>query len=160
MSKVKRMRLIADDGNGSYKKRRLGSRAILFKDGKILLAHEHATGYYCLPGGGHEEGELLSETCIRELSEEVGILVDVHEEVAVVESCWKENVFENHFFSCSFVGETACNRTPEEIMADLQAEWVTLEEAKAIFNDPEVKVRTLKWQGCYKRDAWILEQVC
>ena len=46
---------------------RQASRAIIVKDGKILLTYETNTDVYMSPGGGLEEGETLEECCKREL---------------------------------------------------------------------------------------------
>jgi len=51
------------------------SRAIIIKDGKILLMHrrKHKEEYFVLPGGGVEEGETPIETVNREVYEETGL---------------------------------------------------------------------------------------
>lgn len=59
-------------------KRRVGVRAIIFKDGKILaVKHKRKDGtpadFWAIPGGGIDPGESL-ETCLRrEVQEELGI---------------------------------------------------------------------------------------
>ena len=40
----------------TYTKTRDGSRAVIVRDGMILLTHELNSGWYLLPGGGMEEG--------------------------------------------------------------------------------------------------------
>jgi len=67
------------------KSHRVGARAIIIHDGKILL-NEFGDGlYYNLPGGGVEDGELVKETVVREVMEEAGISVDVGEMLFVLE---------------------------------------------------------------------------
>ncbi len=159
MGEVKKLTFVADDGSGTYERLRKGSRGILIKDGKLLLVHELATGYYSIPGGGHEEGETLEETCIREMAEEAGILVEVEKELSIVEAKWKDSIYENHFFLCTYKGETDTNQTQQEAEAELRGIWVTLEEAKAIFSDPNVYQKGMAWFSVYQRDLWVLENL-
>ncbi len=46
----------------NYTKTRDGSRAIINRDGKILLTHELNSGCWLLPGGGIEDRERPDET--------------------------------------------------------------------------------------------------
>lgn len=159
MEEIKRLRFVADDGHGTYGRVRKGSRALLIMDGKLLLGKEHIGGYCCIPGGGHEGMESLEETCRREVAEEMGILVRVGREVAVVESLWKDLIYENHFFLCTYEGETEICQTSEEAQMELGPIWVTIEEAREIFSDQDPGRHGMAWIGCYKRDLWILDEI-
>ena len=46
-------------------------------DGEVLLIRRSDTGRWALPGGGHDLGESISDTVIREVREETGIEVAV-----------------------------------------------------------------------------------
>jgi ADP-ribose pyrophosphatase YjhB (NUDIX family) len=53
----------------------LGVRAMLLKDGRIVLVkHSYVPGWY-FPGGGVEAGESLGEALEREIREEVGAVL-------------------------------------------------------------------------------------
>lgn len=56
-----------------------GVYIIMRKDGKALFLHRLNTSYqlgkYMLPGGGVEKGESITEACIRETKEEVGVTI-------------------------------------------------------------------------------------
>lgn len=59
-------------------KRRVGVRAIIYKDGKILaVKHKRKNGeereYWALPGGGLDPGEHLEAGLQREIEEELGV---------------------------------------------------------------------------------------
>lgn len=62
--------------------------ALIVKDGKVLLTRRHEAdaqgGLWEFPGGAREEGESFAECLARELQEELGITVEVGEEVARV----------------------------------------------------------------------------
>ncbi|GEL20742.1 NUDIX hydrolase [Pseudonocardia asaccharolytica] len=45
--------------------------------GRLLLIHKIDNGYWALPGGGHDPGESITDTAVREVREETGINVRV-----------------------------------------------------------------------------------
>lgn len=62
-------------------KRRIGVRAIIYKDGKLLANKFHSkkgeSSYWATPGGGLDPHEHLVEGLIREMIEETGITPQV-----------------------------------------------------------------------------------
>lgn len=57
---------------------RPGAAAIIFDDqGRLLLQQRSDNGLWGLPGGGHELGESLTQTVIREVWEETGFNIEV-----------------------------------------------------------------------------------
>ncbi len=51
------------------------AQCIVYRDNKLLLAKHRMDGeeWWCLPGGGIEEGETPSEAALRELTEECSV---------------------------------------------------------------------------------------
>ena len=69
---------LPEDGDESTFITRASSRAVLIdKDYRVALINAKNRGYYKLPGGGIDEGELISEALHREIVEEAGYEVDV-----------------------------------------------------------------------------------
>jgi ADP-ribose pyrophosphatase YjhB (NUDIX family) len=64
---------------------RLGCSATLFdqKREKVLLTRRTDNGRWCLPGGGMESGESVTQACEREVWEETGLKVRVTRLVGV-----------------------------------------------------------------------------
>jgi 8-oxo-dGTP pyrophosphatase MutT (NUDIX family) len=58
---------------------RYAAKALIIEDGKILCLRKQGDigGYYVLPGGGQDPGELLTGTLARECMEELGAKVEV-----------------------------------------------------------------------------------
>ena len=55
--------------------RRPSARAIIERNGKVLVMHSRKFDYYKFPGGGIEEGESAEQALIREVREESGYFV-------------------------------------------------------------------------------------
>ena len=63
---------------------RLGCSAAIFDEhGRIFLTRRADNGQWCLPGGGMEAGESVTEACEREVWEETGLRVRVKRLVGV-----------------------------------------------------------------------------
>jgi 8-oxo-dGTP pyrophosphatase MutT (NUDIX family) len=43
--------------------------------GRILLIHKIDNGLWALPGGGHDAGERIADTAVREVQEETGLRI-------------------------------------------------------------------------------------
>lgn len=91
---------------------RIAMKAVIVKDGKILLLREAATygdgtqrGRYHMPGGRIEAGENFEEALRREIREETGLEVDIKHPIYVGE--WRpvirdmEHQIIGVFFVCS-----------------------------------------------------------
>jgi len=65
-------------------KLRLGCSASIFDEqGRVFLTRRADNGQWCLPGGGMEAGESVTEACEREVWEETGLRVRVKRLVGV-----------------------------------------------------------------------------
>ena len=72
---MKTIEILGENRFETFSKTRAGSRAVILRDGKILLSHETVSGWWLIPGGGLEEDETPEECCIRETEEETGFIV-------------------------------------------------------------------------------------
>jgi 8-oxo-dGTP pyrophosphatase MutT (NUDIX family) len=58
---------------------RYAAKALIIEEGRILCLRKQGDigGYYVLPGGGQDPGELLTDALLRECLEELGAKVEV-----------------------------------------------------------------------------------
>ena len=135
---------------------RHSGRAIIIKDGKILLSHELNTDIYMSPGGGLEENEHLEDCCKREVEEETSFIVTPScEFVTCYEYCF-ETLFISHYFPCVITGMGKSALTPTEIEHGITAEWVDIEEALKIFGKYD-EMRE-DWRSLYLREFTVLNK--
>ena len=73
------VKIIAADRSGKPGPLAIGCSAMVFDAGRrsVLLVRRADNGRWCVPGGYMEPGESLTETCVREVQEETGLVVRV-----------------------------------------------------------------------------------
>lgn len=75
---------------------RLLARAVILKDGAVLLAHALGRGNTFLPGGTVHPGETLTQALARELEEELGVAVRVGGYLGGLEALWEDGGRRHH----------------------------------------------------------------
>ena len=83
---------------------RIGCRAIIVENGRILLSYEVNTGVYLSPGGGLEENESLEDCVIREVLEETGYRIRVIRPFVRVDEYYFKKLFVSNYFICEIIG--------------------------------------------------------
>ncbi len=135
-----------DEYIGNTPKRRVACRGILIDGDKILLSHEVKKGVYTLPGGGLEEGEILSQCCEREVLEETGYIVKAINHIIEVREYDIDTIHESHHFFCEIINRGERHLTEHEANIDMTPEWITLDKALEIFKEKSDKL------GMYLRE--------
>ena len=134
-------------------KTREACRAIVIRDGQILLTYEVNTDQWFIPGGGVEAGESLTECCKREVAEETGCLVKAGPQYLTINEYYEEWLFVSHYFVCECVGKTVQNLTEREAEAGLEERWIPLQDAVDIFS----KHQDYAAEDEMKRGAYLRE---
>lgn len=87
---------------------RTSAKALVIKDDKMLaikISDDSGT-WYIMPGGGQDADEPLTATVQREVAEETGLKIDVHELLFVIEGIKGEPFHRiDMVFRCEYLGE-------------------------------------------------------
>lgn len=132
--------------NNNYDKAKLkfGARAaVLDKDGRVCITHAVNKGYYKLPGGGQEPGELAYENVEREIHEEVGYkvknLVSLGRTIELRGGETPDatpRIVDNQVFVCQVEKFIGAMQEEDEIEDGTQTEWFnTIDEAIEAFQN-------------------------
>ena len=118
-------------------------RGIIIRDGKAGLVRSLKYNYYKVPGGGMESGEEQTETLIREVREESGLIVvpSSIKEYGMVHRVQKGKygdtfVQDNYYYFCDTQDEPMSQRLDEyEAEAEFTLEFVDPAEAIRVNRD-------------------------
>src|ERR1043165_5030924 len=115
--------------------------ALVFREGKLLitqrLTQAHLGGLWEFPGGKREPGDAFQECLSRELDEELGIEVDVQEEIESIIHEYPEKAVCLKFFRCT-LRKNEC-----QALGCLGFRWVGPEEL-TLFEFPAADARLLE----------------
>ena len=114
--------------------------AIIRLNGKILITKRrgnvHLPGFWEFPGGKVEAGETFVIALQREIREEIGVIVDVFDELVTTVHHYEKKSVRLHFFECAIVSGDL--RAIE--VADMK--WVTPSELDQ-FHFPEADMEII-----------------
>ena len=154
---MKVIEIFGENNFGEWTKTRAACRAIIVKDGKLLLSYETKTDQWMIPGGGLEEGESETDCCVREGCEETGILVHPSECVLEIDEYYEDCKYIDRYFLCEIVGAGKRNLTPREAEVGMEPRWMPTEEIKSIFGQYQSYAATDEMRrGMYLREYTAL----
>lgn len=100
-------------------------------DGLILTIHKTDNNKWALPGGGHDPGESIAETVVREVSEETGYLVEVDQLTGIYTNPRHVMAYDDgevrQQFSIAFLAHTVGGSARTSRESD-SVEWLSREE--------------------------------
>lgn len=113
-------------------------------EGRVLMIHKTDNGKWALPGGGHEIGETITDTVVRETKEETGYDITVETLTGTYTNpghvmAYDDGEVRQQFslaFRCRLVGGEA--RTSSESKA---VRWLTLEDIEQLPLHPSMRLR-------------------
>lgn len=114
------------------------------EEGRVLLIHKTDNDLWALPGGGHEVGESITESVVREVQEETGYDVEVTRLTGTYTNprhvmAYEDGEVRQQFsiaFTARLIGGEA--RTSSE---SKRVEWVRPEDAEALPMHPSMRMR-------------------
>jgi ADP-ribose pyrophosphatase YjhB (NUDIX family) len=136
-----------------YQTPKIDIRAAVFKDNKVLMVKEKIDGCWSLPGGWADVNSSVSESAIRECSEEAGANVQPKRVIAILH----QNRYTDHlypftiykiFVECDLVGNSFQENTETldadffeyENLPELSLERNTTDQIKMCFEAKKSKV--------------------
>ena len=111
------------------------ARAVVVRDGALLLVQDRAAGYWFFPGGRVEAGETPEEALARELREELDAVATVEAGLGVVDNRWARYHEINHVFAVSIDVADPVSQEPH-----LAAGWHRLDDLASTDIRPRVLV--------------------
>ena len=108
---------------------RTSAKALVIKDGFMLAVKINDNGeeFYIMPGGGQRAGELLQDTCRREVAEETGIDVEAKDAVFIIEGSEGEPFHRvDIVFLCEYLGKADAEHHGDSNQAGY--EWIKIED--------------------------------
>lgn len=115
------------------------ARAIIRRDGQILLARQRTKSWSFLPGGHVEPGEPVEAALLRELAEELGTEAKIAGFVGVIEHGYVEDDVTHHELNLVFEVAIA-TREPVSQESHLTFHWLSLDQLA----DTDVRPGSLK----------------
>ncbi len=138
---------------------RAACRAVIIKDGRILISYENKNGQLMIPGGGIEINETLEECLIREIEEETGFIVKTKQKLVTINEYYEDYLWINHYFICEIIGSGNIKLSDVELKEDMEAKWFDFVECLNIFKDYKKYEETDKMRcGMYKREYLALTE--
>jgi ADP-ribose pyrophosphatase YjhB (NUDIX family) len=138
-----------------------GVGALIIDNGKILLVergNEPLKGYWSLPGGAVETGELLEDALRREVLEETGLVVEIVHLLEIFERITRDEAGQAQFhfilvdYICRPIGGTLLASDDAS-----RAEWFTEDEiaglSKITPGTPAFIVKAFHWLRDNRPDA-------
>jgi ADP-ribose pyrophosphatase YjhB (NUDIX family) len=132
---------------------RVSVKAIIKREHQLLVTRNVAPDgeFFLLPGGGQKHGEALPEALHREVMEEVGAPIEVHELALVRDYIARNHEFADQgdghqlelFFRCSLLVDTVPANGPHPDGWQIGVQWLDLESQEATRLYPKVLQRIL-----------------
>lgn len=156
---MKTVEILGENRFETWTKTRAGSRAVVVRDGMILLSHEVNSGWWLVPGGGEEEGETPEECCVREVEEETGLIVKPLQQFLTMYEYYEEYRYISNYFICEVTGKGHMRLTDAEIRRGVEPQWIPLQEAVDLFSRHQSYADVSEEKrGAYLREYTALQE--
>jgi len=129
------------------------ARAVVRRDGRLLVVRQRTRSWFFLPGGHVEPGERVEAALVRELGEELGIEAEVASFLGVVEHGYVEDGVTRHELNLVFE-VTTTDTEPVSQEEHLVSHWLPLEQLADVDLRPRVLRDALVTTGEDRTPFW------
>lgn len=136
-----------DDPNAPQANSVVPSVVVAVRDnrGRVLLIHKIDNDLWALPGGGHDIGESITDTAVREVREETGLDVRITRLVGTYTNPRHVMAYDNgevrQQFSLCFAGEVVGGEVREDGVETKEVRWVEPGEVPSLNVHPSMRMR-------------------
>ncbi|WP_431906228.1 NUDIX hydrolase [Amycolatopsis thermoflava] len=136
-----------DDPNAPRANSVVPSVSVVTRDdqGRVLLIHKVDNDLWALPGGGHDIGETITETAVREVREETGIDVEVVRLVGTYTNPKHVMAYDDgevrQQFSLCFEATVVGGEPREDGVETKAVRWVDPSEIESLNMHPSMRLR-------------------
>lgn len=126
---------------------RVGAAGIIIQDGKVLVVKfdDENGPHYNYPGGGHQEGETLRQTAVREVKEETDADVEVGRLLVIVESApfevdyvYGPTHYLKFFFECKLKPGSIPKLPEHPDPNEVAVEWLSIDSLERELVIPDI----------------------
>jgi 8-oxo-dGTP pyrophosphatase MutT (NUDIX family) len=119
--------------------------AIRDESGRILLIHKVDNNLWALPGGGHDPGERITDTAVRETQEETGLTVEIARLVGIYTNPQHVIAYDDgevrQQFSLCFEAKWISGSPKEDGSETKAVKWVAPSELDGLNIHPSMRLR-------------------
>lgn len=113
--------------------------------GRILLVHKTDNDLWALPGGGHDVGESIADTAVREVQEETGVDVEVTSVVGLYTNpnhvmAYDDGELRQQFSIC-FAARLIGGKAREDGIETKEVRWVDVDDLDSLNIHPSMRLR-------------------
>ncbi|RSM58966.1 NUDIX hydrolase [Amycolatopsis sp. WAC 01376] len=136
-----------DDPNAPAANSVVPSVTVVVRDdaGRLLLIHKIDNDLWALPGGGHDAGERITDTAVREVKEETGVDVEILRLVGTYTDPRHVMAYDDgevrQQFSLCFEGRWLGGTPREDGTETKAARWIAPDEMTQLNIHPSMRLR-------------------
>ena len=131
---MKTLEIVGANYFGSWTRQRSACRAVVIRDGHVLLSYETVNDQWMIPGGGLEPGEDEAACCVREVAEETGHIIEPSSCVLELDEYYEDCRYVDRYFFGAVTGRCERQLTDREKAVGMEPRWLPVEEALDIFS--------------------------
>ncbi|MGW5744576.1 NUDIX hydrolase [Amycolatopsis sp. NPDC003861] len=127
--------------------------------GRILLIHKVDNDLWALPGGGHDAGERITDTAVREVREETGLDVEVVRLIGTYTDPNHVMAYDDgevrQQFSLCFEGRWTGGQPREDGTETKAVRWVDPSELERLNIHPSMRLRIAHAIDCTRTEPYL-----